>query len=389
MKKTFLFLVLAFMMSLNVYAQQTLYEAKQPPKATEVIIGTIKEDFYGGITYTTKAKYHTYYSQDFSGDRRESISEEVLYNSLYKKAKDLYGKTHPNFTLRNFMSSGLTHQRETSSENEKYITTLQHYIYPVSATVVTIDPKIEAAETFSNSIEKALRNVHQGSRIAIDQVVVTDGRNREDCRDEIINVLLEKGYKVVAKEYLEKLYEEQQKQQSGIYNNNTTVQNNNFSAVGYFISVKVTKESLRVQVVNVSTGEYEGNVFNSKQGDKSVALLSQTIGKALQNIREGSRVALDQVTVWSGINREDYKDQVIDALLNKGYKVVAKEYLEKLYEEQQKQQSGIYNDRTVVQDNNFSAVGYFINVKVTETSLRVQAINVSTGEYEGTATTNY
>ena len=35
------------------------------------------------------------------------------------------------------------------------------------------------------------------------------------------------------------------------------------------------------------------------------------------------------------------------------------------------------------------AVGYYINVKVTETSLRVQVVNVSTGEYEGNATVNF
>lgn len=383
MKKAFLFLALAFMTSLFVSAQQTLYDAKQPPKSTEVTVGSMSTTIDAGWSSerTDNNDFHDY---------RNQLSEEKLVSWLYGLAKQQYGSAYPKFALRNFKSSAMTKTKEEKKELPwGAYKIFRYYGYPVSATVVTLDPKIEAAETFSNSIVKALRNVHQGSRIAIDQVVVMDGRDREDCRDEIINVLLEKGYKVVAKEYLEKLYEEQQKQQSGIYNNNTTVQNNNFSAVGYFISVKVTKESLRVQVVNVSTGEYEGNVFNSKQGDKSVALLSQTIGKALQNIREGSRVALDQVTVWSGINREDYKDQVIDALLNKGYKVVAKEYLEKLYEEQQKQQSGIYNDRTVVQDNNFSAVGYFINVKVTENSLRVQAINVSTGEYEGTATTNY
>lgn len=117
--------------------------------------------------------------------------------------------------------------------------------------------------------------------------------------------------------------------------------------------------------------------------------LSQALNKALRNVREGSRVAIDQVTVISSMDRGEFKDQLIDVLLDKGYKVVAKDYLEKLYEEQQKQQSGIYNDRTTVQENNFSAVGYFINVKVTETSLRVQVVNVSTGEYEGNATVNF
>ena len=124
---------------------------------------------------------------------------------------------------------------------------------------------------------------------------------------------------------------------------------------------------------------------------QSIESLSKAMDKALRNVREGSRVAIDMVTVSGGvsINREDLKDQIIDALLDKGYKVVAKDYLEKMYEEQEAQQSGIYNESTTVKTENFSAVGYYINVKVTETSLRVQVVNVSTGEYEGNATVNF
>lgn len=119
--------------------------------------------------------------------------------------------------------------------------------------------------------------------------------------------------------------------------------------------------------------------------------LSQAIRRSLLNVREGSRVAIDWISV-SGlyvVDKDIVKNQLIDVLLNKGYKIVAKEYFEKLYQEQQDQQSGIYNDRTTVQENNFSAVGYYINVTVTESSLRMQVVNVSTGEYEGYATINY
>ena len=119
--------------------------------------------------------------------------------------------------------------------------------------------------------------------------------------------------------------------------------------------------------------------------------LSQATRRSFGNVREGSRVAIDWISV-SGLyvlDKDIVKDQLIDILLDKGYKVVAKEYLEKLYQEQQDQQSGIYNERTTVQENNFSAVGYYINVKVTEYSLRMQVVNVSTGEYEGNATINY
>ena len=117
--------------------------------------------------------------------------------------------------------------------------------------------------------------------------------------------------------------------------------------------------------------------------------VSPAMDKAFRNVREGSRIAIDQVTVLNGMDREEFKDRIIDILLDKGYKIIAKEYLDKLYEEQLNQQSGVYNERTTVQENNFSAVGYYVNVKVTETSLRVQVINVSTGEYEGNATITF
>lgn len=121
--------------------------------------------------------------------------------------------------------------------------------------------------------------------------------------------------------------------------------------------------------------------------------LNKAFDKALMNVREGSRFSIDNVTVsgdiTSEINKESVKDNVIDVLLDKGYKVVAKEYLERLYQEQQVQQSGIYNENTVVQENNLSAVGYFLNIKITDESLRVQVVNVSTGEYEGNATITF
>ncbi len=133
------------------------------------------------------------------------------------------------------------------------------------------------------------------------------------------------------------------------------------------------------------------SLSSQNPSDQANENLSKAMDKALRNVREGSRVAIDMVTVSGGvsINREDLKDQIIDALLDKGYKVVAKDYLEKMYEEQEAQQSGIYNENTTVKENNFSAVGYYINVKFTETSLRVQVVNVSTGEYEGNATVNF
>lgn len=113
------------------------------------------------------------------------------------------------------------------------------------------------------------------------------------------------------------------------------------------------------------------------------------IEKATKDIEEGNRFALDKVTIIDrSIDKEKIKGQVVDMLLDKGYKVVAKESLEKLYKEQQGQQSGIYNEETVVEGNKFTAVGYYLTVRITEEYVQVQVVNVSTGEFEGNVTEN-
>lgn len=111
--------------------------------------------------------------------------------------------------------------------------------------------------------------------------------------------------------------------------------------------------------------------------------------KALTKIKRGTIVSINQIVLPNGMDMDEYKERATDILMEKGYRVVAKEYLQKLYEEQKQQQSGIYNDQTTVQSNNFSAVGYYVNIKMTKEYMRVQIINVSTGEYDGTATIKF
>ncbi len=118
------------------------------------------------------------------------------------------------------------------------------------------------AQKMYEAIGKATRTIDDDSRFAISKISVTDGNtDKEKVKGQAVDYLIGKGYKVVAKEYLEKLYNEQKGQQSGIYNEKTTVKGNNFSAVGYYITIRITEEYVQVQVVNVSTGEYDGNAI--------------------------------------------------------------------------------------------------------------------------------
>lgn len=379
--------ILFFGISFFSHAQRDLEKMKSPISPSEIKIKTISKTIKAGDKCEIRNDHQDgYYRTDWhlSQDRQREYSTKELYDQLVSYSKEY--ENSPTLAIRNFKCN-ITYNTEYKTSNYSSMEMKYTYkYYHCSCDVVAKDLNVSA-------MEQALSSIREGSRFAIDNVIVTEGLDREATKDKIVDMLLDRGYKVVAKEYLEKLYVEQKNQQSGIYNDRTTVKENNFTAVGYFINIKASKKSVRIQIVNVSTGEYDGYsvVYMPDQNNYMISdeNLSQVSQKALRNVVEGSRIAIDNVSAIGDNDKEYYKDKCIDILVKKGYKVVAKEYLEKLYEEQKQQQSEIYNSSTTVQDNNFSAVGYFVNIKITENSLRVQVINVSTGEYEGNATINF
>lgn len=232
------------------------------PKPYEKIIGEIKTTDYIGV--------RAYYSGSQCNCNDDSFMDyktnEEIYESIKEYANAKYGESYPLFTIRDAKYS-IRYYEETNYGirftcgicDVKY----EHYMIFMTATIVvsnqaTINTK--PIDPLNKAIIQALQNVREGSRLAIDQIKVAYGIDKEDFRDKVVEILLDEGYKVVAKDYLEKLYEEQKAQQSGIYNDRTTVQENNFSAVGYYINVKQTETAVKVQIINVSTGEYEANV---------------------------------------------------------------------------------------------------------------------------------
>lgn len=241
MKKVLLTTLMTLMMCLNVFAQD--YEWERPPKPSETIIGIVMDDVYQGYVDFYKDVYRV------PDDHCFYYTKEEKYDMLLEKAKKAYGNKYPNLLLRNYKEEKKEVGQNGSGDISQRVMCYAH----VSATIVVSEHPLK------RTITKALQDVREGSRLAIDQIRITNG-DKEDFKDQIVEILLDEGYKVVAKDYLEKLYEEQKAQQSGIYNERTTVQENNFSAVGYYINVKQTETAVKVQIINVSTGEYEANV---------------------------------------------------------------------------------------------------------------------------------
>ena len=223
MKTTrFIILVFALLMGLgNATAQEDCNKAQKAPQAKEIVLNK---------STRTQKGYNNY---------------QAAYKAALREAKQAY--PNKEVGIRN-LSKGNVKVNSDGSVSNYYNYTIVELPSPV------VQKLIEA-------INKATREIDEGNRFALDKLTITDGQtDKEKTKGQIVDLLLGKGYKVVAKESLEKLYKEQQGQQSGIYNPDTTVEGNNFTAVGYYISVRITEEYVQVQVINVSTGEFEGNV---------------------------------------------------------------------------------------------------------------------------------
>ena len=150
----------------------------------------------------------------------------------------------------------------------------------------------------------------------------------------------------------------------------------------------LTKGEVKFTSDGMATNRYNYTIVELP--DAVSLALSSALAKAIADVEDESKFAINKVVITSEeVDKAKIKGEVIDLLKKKGHKVVAKEFLEKLYEEQQTQKSETVNQKTVVKTNNFSAIGYYINISITDDYLQVQIINVSTGEYDGNAIVNF
>ena len=221
MKRLFALVVALLLCSAMAMAQENCNTAQKPPKQKEVVLSRNNRTRNGCDSY------------------------QYAYNVALREAKQTYSG-------KNVGIRSLTKGEATFDSNGSVV---YYYNYTVVELPDAVMQKIYEA------IGKATREIDEGNRFALDRLNILDEQtDRQLAKSNIIDYLIGRGYKVVAKEYLLKLKEEIDGQGSGLYNPSTTVKPNNFSAVGYFLSVRVDYSYVQVEVVNVSTGEYEGNV---------------------------------------------------------------------------------------------------------------------------------
>ena len=200
-------------------------------------------------------------AQDYSKARKHPSKTEVIL-STNLKTKNGYD------TYQAAYKVALREAKQAYPEKDVEVRDLREDEIKINGGAIShyyrytiIEMPSAVSQKLYDAIDKATKEIEEGNRFALDKVTITDRSiDKEKIKGQIVNLLLDKGYKVVAKESLEKLYKEQQGQQSGIYNEETVVEGNKFTAVGFYLTVRITEEYVQIQVVNVSTGEFEGNV---------------------------------------------------------------------------------------------------------------------------------
>lgn len=221
MKRLFALVTVLLLCSAMATAQENFNTAQKPPKQKEVVLSRNNR---------TRNGYDSF---------------QYAYNAALREAQQAY--------------SGKTVGIRSLTKGEPTFNSTGDVVYYYNYTVVELPDAV--MQKIYEAIGKATREIDEGNRFAIDRLNILDGQtDRQLAKSNIVDYLIGRGYKVVAKEHLQKLKEEIDGQGSGLYNPGTTVKSNNFSAVGYFLSVRVDYSYVQVEVVNVSTGEYEGNV---------------------------------------------------------------------------------------------------------------------------------
>lgn len=179
------------------------------------------------------------------------FSVQEAYNGALREAK----KKYPNkaVDIRNLkMGESVFDSKGNSSPQYTY-------------TIVELPDAITLA--LSSALRGALADVRidKEGKFAIDKVVSDEYRNnvdKEKIRSEVIFILKENGHKLVAREALPALYKDIKGQHgTDVYNPETIVKDKNFSATGYYIDITITDDYLQVYIINVSTGEYDGNAI--------------------------------------------------------------------------------------------------------------------------------
>ena len=125
------------------------------------------------------------------------------------------------------------------------------------------------------------------------------------------------------------------------------------------------------RMIGIVKGEGEGSSIISVDGRNyhyGVTLYMNIVepnihyylNMAIRNAKKGSKIALNQIMSF-GTTDEYLKNQMIDILMDEGYRVV----------------------------NNVSNADYCINLKMSDDFLQIQLVNSHTGEYEGVASVKF
>ena len=263
----------------------------------------------------------------------------------------------------------------------------------------------------SKSIDKAVETLlvqattglSKQSSIAIVDIAIDEPAIRNFVSGEAEYVLVKEGFKVVDREQLDKIRNEQRIQASGEIDDDTAVRMGRFAGADYILTGRIDGEGslrrLRFRILDVTTGFVYNSVRDSYENhapipnplgiERAIALAIQ---QATTSVSRNAKIAIVDVSGHTNY-REYITGETEFILINSGFTIIDRSELDRIREEQRLQYSEDFDDRTATELGRLAGAEHIVTIRADGMDalrrLRIRILHTETALVMGIASVHY
>jgi len=252
------------------------------------------------------------------------------------------------------------------------------------------------------AVQQATAKVSKNAKMAI--VDVLSGSNADFIRGESEYTLVNQGFRVVDRGQLDRIRQEQGIQASWEVDDRTAVNIGRLAGAEYLITIRADGQGgltrLRWRILSTQTALVTGVASVPYQGTSSRGTvlslenaLTSAIDQATTKVTKDTRIAVVQITTTNTSHRDYVMGESGHILVNKGFRVVNRNEIDRIRNEQRIQYSGEVDDKTTVDIGKLAGAKYIITGRIDGTGnlqrLRLRVLDTETAEVVGVSSVRF
>jgi hypothetical protein len=199
---------------------------RKPPRPGELVIGSVIDNHERHPNY------------------------EAAYNCMLFIALKKYENEYTDIDIRSLVAERVVNPKTAIVIGKKKVVSAREASQAIDESIF---------KTLETVMNKALNGVPDKSRVAVVDVISHNRSIKNTIEDFVEEILLEKGFRPVDRKDLDKAREEQALQYNGEFDEKTWSEIGKFAGAAYVLTVRSDENSIRVRVLNTTTGEVAGN----------------------------------------------------------------------------------------------------------------------------------